>query len=168
MQFDKSKVYSNGHKFIEKAKIYKQKHEQDVLMGIVGNGCQDEIEFEILKKYLAGTEFVGVNSKRTFDGFKASVANAAWAYVGRKSDANEILSIIAISKINGESDNEIYDKVKDMENFVKIYELLGIRSIKQGLEYTDKFIKRIINKYVARLADEYHIPKPALRKRSVT
>jgi hypothetical protein len=88
-------------------------------------------------------------------------------YIGKLSDVNQILSVIAMKKIDGKSDQEIYDEVKDMENFVNIHELLGIRVIRQDLEHNDKFIKRIINKYVAKLADEYHIPKPKLRKRLV-
>jgi hypothetical protein len=167
IKLDRYKVYSDKHKFIEDAKIYKQNYEQDVLEDIIDRGCQNEREFEVLKMYLAGTEFISAMSKNQFDVIKILATNAAWIYVGKISDINQILSVIAIKKIDGKSDKEIYDEVKSVENFVNIHELLGIRAIKQDLGHKDKFIKRIINKYVAKLADEYHIPKPKLRERSV-
>ena len=167
IKLDRYKVYSDKHKFIEDAKIYKQNYEQDVLEDIIDRGCQNEREFEVLKMYLAGTEFISAMSKNQFDVIKILATNAAWIYVGKISDINQILSVIAIKKIDGKSDKEIYDEVKSVENFVNIHELLGIRAIKQDLEHKDKFIKRIINKYVAKLADEFHIPKPKLRERSV-
>ncbi len=133
---------------------------------IIERGCQDESEFEVLKMCLAGTEFISATSKNQFDVIKILAAKAAWTYIGKISDVNQVLSVIAIEKIDGKSDMEIYDEVKSMENFVNIHKLLGIRAIKQDLQCKDKFIKRVINKYVSRLADEYHIPKPKLRERS--
>lgn len=166
IKFDTYKLYFKEDKFIENEKIYKQNYEQDVLQAIVLSDCQNEREFEVLKMYLAGTECVGSRSENQFDALKLRVAIAAWEYVGKMSDKNEILSVIAIEKINGRNDLEIYDIVKDKENFIRIRNLLDIKSNKDALAHNDKFIKRIINDHVSKLADEHHIPKPKLRERT--
>jgi len=167
IELNRYKLYSEKDKFVEDAMIYKQNYEQDVLEDIIDRGCQNEREFEVLKMYLAGTESVSAMSKKQFNAIKILATRAAWAYVGRMSNANQILSEIAIRKIDNMTDQQIYDDVKDFNNFLRIYELLGIKSSNKPLQKQDKFIKRIINNYVSKLAEEHRIPMPKLRERSV-
>ena len=168
IKFDNYKLYFKEDEFIEYKEIYKQNYEMEMLKDIVLRDCQNEKEFEVLKKYLAGTEFVSAKSKKKdhFDAIMVMATNAAWKYVGKMSDRNQILSVIAMEKIDGKSDKMIYDEVKDMENFIRIHELLDMKFNKKKLEFCDKFIKRIINNHVSKLAEEHHIPKPKLRERS--
>jgi hypothetical protein len=117
--------------------------------------------------YLAGTKSVGSMSKSQFNVIKILATKEAWKYIGMMSDKNKILSDIAIKKIDNMSDIEVYNEVKDSNNFGKIYELLGIKSINKPLEWPDKFIKRIVTNHVSKLAEEYCVPMPELRVRSV-
>lgn len=167
LNLDKYKAYSKPVSFIEDAKIYKKNCQYEVLKDIVLQGCQNDDEFEILKLHLAGLNSISVNEKDHFVAFNVEAAKAAWEYVGKMSEKNQILSFIAIKKIDGMNDAEVYDKIKDMRNFLKIRELLGIKSKNGLLKHNDKFVKRIIVEHVFKLADEHHIPKPKLRaKRS--
>ena len=168
LSYEKYKVYVKNNSPIENAITCANDYRYEILNDIVLKGCQDSDEFEVLQFYLARFESISVNEKDQFDATNLLAAKVAWEYIGKMSDRNQILSVIAIKKIDGITDKELYDEVKDMKNFIKIRELLDIKSNKDTLRHGDKFIKRIIVEHVFKLAEEYQVPKPKLRTRRST